>query len=55
MHVQELFNLAVSSKTIKHVQLTLQKAIDNEQKIEKEFSRQSLTSQCQLMQLPEMT
>ena len=37
MFVQELFNQAISSKTIQQAHLTLQKAKDSVQKIEREF------------------
>ena len=37
IHTPKLVNLVISSITIRHVKPTLQKAIDYEQKIEKEF------------------
>ena len=37
MYAQKLFNPGISSKTIRHVHPTLQKAIGYAQKIEREF------------------
>ena len=37
IHVQRLFNPAISAKTIRHVHPTLQKAIDYAQKFDREF------------------
>ena len=37
MHMQKLFNLAISFKSIKHLHPTLEIVIDYAQKIEREF------------------